>query len=110
MSALRDLKALSDASLKFSELGKTEASAILLDVQKLEADPQIFSALQIRAFIEKGLDLVQGPDCPLCDLVWEDEKQLRSHLKKKLAKSEEAQKLQESLLKNAADIGNDNLA
>jgi len=51
--------------------------------------------LQRRTFIEKGLDLVDGPECPLCDTPWEDEQYLREHLKVKLAKSEEARKLQQ---------------
>jgi hypothetical protein len=46
---------------------------------------------------EKGLDLVDGPQCPLCDTPWEDEQRLREHLKAKLTKSEEARKLQGSL-------------
>src|SRR5262249_5526349 len=56
------------------------------------------------SFIEKGLELVDGPACPLCDTSWKDEQQLRKHLKAKLAKSEEARKLQDRLLKNGAAI------
>jgi hypothetical protein len=57
-----------------------------------------------RSFIEKGLDLVEGPECPLCDTPWEDAQHLRDHLKAKLSKSEEARKLQEALLKNGMGI------
>ena len=72
--------------------------------RQLEADPALLAALQRRSFIEKGLDLVDGPECPLCDHPWEDEQHLRDHLKAKLAKSEEARKLQEALLNNGAAI------
>ena len=68
------------------------------------ADPALLAALQRRSFIEKGLELVDGPECPLCDTPWEDEQHLRDHLKAKLAKSEEARKLQEALLKNGTAI------
>jgi hypothetical protein len=47
---------------------------------------------------------VEGAECPLCDTPWSDEQNLRDHLKGKLAKSEEARKLQESLLNNATTI------
>ena len=88
----------------FPDLAKKEAAAIFADLAKLEADPALLAALQRRAFIEKGLDLVDGPECPLCDTPWKDEQHLRDHLKAKLAKSEEARKLQQSLLNNGAAI------
>ena len=66
--------------------------------------PALLAALQRRSFIEKGLDLVDGPECPLCDTPWEDEQHLRDHLQAKLAKSEEARKLQQSLLNNGTAI------
>jgi hypothetical protein len=103
-SALGDLKALSDAAKGFPELARKEAEAILADITKLEHDASLLAALQRRAFTEKGLELVNGPECPLCDKPWEDEQQLRDHLKAKLAKSEEARKLQQSLLNNGTAI------
>ena len=99
-SALRDLNALSDAAKGFPDLAKVEVAAITADLTKLETDPTLFDALQRRAFIEKGLDLVDGPECPLCDKSWDDEQHLRDHLKAKLAKSEEARRLQQALLNN----------
>lgn len=48
---------------------------------------------------------MDGPECPLCDFHWESEQDLRDHLKRKLAKSEEARKLQESLLSKGAILG-----
>jgi AAA domain len=103
-SALRDMKALSDAAKGFPGLGGSAAAAILADLSTLESDSGLLGALQRRALIEKGLDLVDGADCPLCDKRWEDEEHLRSHLKAKLAKSAEAQKVQQALLKNSAAI------
>jgi hypothetical protein len=103
-SALRDLKALSDAANKFPDLAKTEAAAILSDLAKLGADPALLAALQRRSFIEKGLDLMDGPECPLCDHSWGDAQHLRKHLKVKLMKSEEARKLQETLVKNGGAL------
>jgi hypothetical protein len=103
-SAVRDLKALSDAADKFPDLERKEAAAILSDLAQLEADPALPAVLQRRAFVEKGLDLVDGPECPLCDHSWKNAQHLREHLKAKLAKSEEARKLQEALLNNGAAL------
>jgi hypothetical protein len=103
-SVLRDLKVISEAIGALPDLGKEEASAILSGIASLEADPTLLDLLQRRSLIEKGLDLVDGTDCPLCDRSWEDEEHLRDHLKAKLTKSEEAGKLHSALLKNGADL------
>src|SRR5260370_17141784 len=73
-------------------------------IARLETDPALLDALQRRSLIEKGLDLVDVPECPLCDHLWDDEQQLREHLKTKLAKSEEARKLQEALLNAGSEL------
>lgn len=104
-SALRDLKALSDTAEGFSDIGKAPAAAIVADLERLEGDPGLLDALQRRSFVEKGLELVDGPECPLCDTPWDDEQHLRDHLATKLEKSEEARKLQEGLLENGAALG-----
>ena len=103
-SALRDLNAVSDAAKGFPALAKAEIAAIIADLAKLEADPPLFAALQRRTLIEKGLELVDGPECPLCDAPWEDEQHLRDHLRAKLEKSEEARKLQQVLLSNGTTV------
>ena len=106
-SALRDLKALSEAEAGLPDLGKAEAAAIVDDLVKLELDPALLGALQRRALVEKGLDLVDGPECPLCDTTWEDEQQLREHLKAKLAKSEQARELQDALVGNGGKLSDE---
>jgi hypothetical protein len=103
-SVLRDLKALSEALATLPDLGKADASAILTAIARLEGDPALLEALNRRSLIEKGLDLVDGPDCPLCDQTWDNEEHLRVHLKGKLAKSAEAGKLHDALLKSGADL------
>lgn len=106
-SALRDLKAFTDAAGGFAALCATEAGQITTDLAKLEADPALLAALQRRSFIEKGLELVEGPECPLCDTAWDDEESLRAHLQAKLAKSAEAEQIQDSLRTNGAAISNE---
>ena len=104
---LRDSKALTEFALTFESLGKNEVAAIVADLARLDADPSLVAALLRRSFLEKGLSLVDGPACPLCDSPWPNADTLRDHLRTKLSKSEEARKLQESLLKNAEAISQD---
>ncbi|MEW5980138.1 MAG: ATP-binding protein [Acidobacteriota bacterium] len=103
-SALRDLNNLSEWAKGFPDLGKADADAILADLAKLESEPSLFAALHRRAFVEKGLDLIDGPTCPFCDTPWDDERHLRDHIKAKLAKSAEAQKITDALFTRGTAI------
>lgn len=103
-SALRDVNGLAEAVTGFPELARNDADAILAGVKELEADPAAFSALQRRSWVEKGLELVDSPECPLCDRTWDDENALRAHLRQKLAKSEQARKTQKALASSGIAI------
>jgi hypothetical protein len=104
VSALRDAEALAAGLAGSDSLGKVEAQKIGSDLAKLDADPTLLAALQMRSFVERGLSLVDSAECPLCDHEWPDIDHLKQHLRGKLEKSEEARKLQEELLKNAGAI------
>ena len=103
VTAVRDLAAVKDAQAEFAHLGASETAAVLTDLAVLEGDPALLEAVKQRSFVERGLALVDGPRCPLCDQEW-DEDHLKSHLKTKLVKSEKAEALQERLLENAGAI------
>lgn len=103
-SALADAKALTAAVDAADLLGKTEADNIVEGLTRLEEDASLLAALQQRSFVEKGLSLVDGPKCPLCNKEWPDVDHLKRHLQAKLEKSAEAKKLQDALLKDAETI------
>jgi len=105
-SAIRDLAALQGAQAGFATLGEKEVARILEDLTSLGNDPNLLEAITRRSFVERGLALVDGTRCPLCDKDWEDEEHLKEHLRAKLAKSQEAEKLQKRLLGNGAEIAN----
>lgn len=104
-SALRDLEALREAGTSVSALVVDNSTAILSGIERLERDPALLASLQRRVLIEKGLSLVDGPECPLCDHQWPDEKHLLRHLQEKLTKSDDAGALQQALLRHGAAIG-----
>ncbi len=103
-SALRDLNAASAAITALGTQAATEAVAILADIEKLEVDPALLIAVQRRSFVEKGLELLDGPECPLCDHAWESEARLRAHLVEKVAKSKESQDIQRAMMTNAGAV------
>lgn len=103
-SALRDVKALAEADDTSHELGKSEALAIIGDLSTLESDPSLLAALKHRNFVEEGLKLIEKAECPLCNSPWPDIEHLKHHLEDKLAKSTEAKKLQDNLVKNGGVI------
>jgi recombinational DNA repair ATPase RecF len=100
-SALRDLTALAEHLERLPTLAKDEISTVLSALDKLSKDPALLASLHRRSLVERGLELVQGPNCPLCDTSWESERHLRDHLNIKLQKSAEAQQLQRTLLESA---------
>ena len=103
-TALRDVDALTKAQEGFATLAQKETGDVLSDLAALAADPALLEAVTRRSFVERGFSLVDGPNCPLCDTAWDDEQHLKEHLQAKLAKSAEAEALQQRLLKNAAVI------
>lgn len=103
-SALRDLAALDEASIAIAPLVAGDCEAIIAGIERLERDPALLAALQRRVLLEKGLELVDGLHCPLCDHAWPDEEHLLSHLRAKLAKSESAGTLQQTLLRHGAAL------
>lgn len=103
-SALRDLAALDDASIAVAPSIAGDSQAIIAGIERLERDPALLAALQRRVLLEKGLELVDGPHCPLCDHPWPDEEHLLNHLRTKLTKSENAGALQQTLLRHGAAL------
>jgi len=96
-SALKDVSALSEAAKGFDDLGAADVKVVLEGIERIENDPALFKIIQQRSLIEKGLELIDGATCPLCDLPWEDEDHLRAHLTEKLGKAKEASALADSL-------------
>jgi hypothetical protein len=103
-TSLRDIKALDDAQAHIPTLAKQEAANLVDDITTLKRDPALLDAVERRSVVERGLDFLAGPRCPLCDLEWEDEAHLRAHLLAKLAKSQAAEEFQDRMLANGASV------
>lgn len=90
-SALTDLAAfiqITDAGLETPT--QAIVSALLKDYAAIDADPDLLSKIRRQPFLQAGFDLVDGPQCPLCDTRW-DVEALKSHLHEKLQRSAQAQ-------------------
>ena len=105
-AAIRDLDAFEEVCATLPTMGSQAVGAVLRDLSTLEADPALSEAVRRRSLVELGLELAEDAQCPLCDTDWPDDDALRAHLRAKLAKADAAQTLQERLLENGAEIGN----
>lgn len=105
-SALRDVAALAEAHANFPVLGNEEVSSLLEDLNALQNEPALLTAISRRSFVERGLALVDDGHCPLCDADWGDREHLNKHLQEKLTKSATAEKLQRRLLENGNKVAN----
>jgi len=103
-SALRDLKAFADAYSQLDVLAQAERKRIGQNLAAFDTDPSLMLALRQRSFVEQGIAFLDRPECPLCNSAWDSTEKLRDHLKAKLARSEEAQKLREALLKDGGAV------
>ena len=102
-SALIDVNTLTDKLGSLSKLCNQEVSSILNDLQTLEDDPSLAIALKHNDFVQTGLDLIDGPNCPLCDKEWDIE-HLKQHLQAKLIKSSAASEIHARLIENGQEI------
>ena len=106
-SALRDVGALQELAIALPTLRKEEAENLSADLDKLEGDPELLQTIEGRSFVERGLELIEGAYCPLCDTQWEDEESLRAHLREKLIRADVAEGVQHRLLRNASAIASE---
>jgi DNA repair exonuclease SbcCD ATPase subunit len=102
--AVRDVRKFEEETAQLSEVGQTEVDAVLGHISALERTPELLSLLHRRGLVEKGLELIDGDACPLCDTRWGDQQHLRDHLTAKLAKSNEAREVQESLQAHGSSL------
>lgn len=97
-SALRDITAVSDAVSNGLEIATDVAvESALKSILKTEEDASLLSSIKRRSLFQSGLDLVDGPHCPLCDQDWNIDL-LRAHLQEKIEKSKEAQVVRDKLI------------
>ncbi len=102
-SALADLRA---AKERLAQAAAPEVDGALhqlvTGLEKLEEEPDLLIAIRKQEFLSTGLGFLDGPSCPLCDAAWEPE-MLRKHLKAKLERAAEAERL-EGQMREAAGV------
>ncbi len=99
-SALADLKGLTSAIETDLQLSTGAAiKAILDNILLLESNPSLLPSIRTRSLLQTGLDLLEGPHCPLCDTDWNIE-ELRAHLQEKLENSKHAQEISDQILES----------
>ena len=97
-SALADLVLVIDLlGAGFETPTEAVTGALLKDYAALEADPTLLDLIKRQPFVRDGLELIDGPECPLCDSPW-DVQALKAHLNEKLKKSASAQERRDRII------------
>ncbi|MCA9252022.1 MAG: AAA family ATPase [Phycisphaerales bacterium] len=103
-SALRDVEALSAFMMAgFESTTRSEVEAIVIAIERIEQDTNLLPLIRRAAFLETGMELIDEPQCPLCDTTW-DVDALRAHVREKIERSKEAKRVETALLINARAI------
>lgn len=103
-SAVNDVAALQDAFTS-NESGVKKAHAELHSaVEGLRSGSDGLSAINHLDLIQRGLELLDGSTCPLCDLEWPSLEQLREHLAGKADHARAAGELREQLRRLSAKL------
>ena len=106
-SALADAAALIAALEAGPESSTKAAVTSLVDaIGTIEADPTLLASIKRHSFVQNGLEFVDGPNCPLCDMTW-DADALRQHLQDKLEKSKQAQVLRDQIINTGRIIASE---
>ena len=97
-SALVDLAAviqLTHAGLETPTQGTV--AELLKDYASIAATPNLLGKIRRQPFLQAGFDLIDGPQCPLCDTSW-DVEALKAHLHEKLQGSAQAEATRDRVL------------
>ena len=106
-AALIELDKLTKMIAGFGQENSADAEALVAYIELLENDVQLLVSLQQRDLVERGLKLVDGPACPMCDHEWPDEAHLLSHLHAKQQKSNAAGELKKKVLDHASALSSE---
>lgn len=106
-AALIELDKLTKVITGFGQVTSPDAEALVVQIEQLENDSLLLVSLQQRELVERGLKLVDGPACPMCDHEWPDEAHLLSHLHEKQQRSKAAGELKQKLIDHAALLSTD---
>ncbi|MFA6585525.1 MAG: chromosome segregation protein SMC, partial [Candidatus Paceibacterota bacterium] len=104
---IKKVQALADHKALMDRLSETETDALLgaktraLEIlETLRDNPELSRSLKRRVLLRTGLELIDDPECPLCETVW-DIVELRAHLQEKIQGAKEASELLATYEKNA---------
>jgi len=103
-AALVELDKLTNVIAGINDPNSPDANALVGLIEQLENDAQLLVSLQQRELVERGLKLVDGSACPMCDHEWPDEAHLLSHLHAKQEKSKAAGQLKQKLSDHATAL------
>ena len=99
-SALRDIDAAQEFFSTCVSTNKKTCESLVIDLCEIEENPSLLDLIDTAELVTMGIELVDSPECPLCDLAWDDIDALKEHLDEKLRNSASAVALAERLVAN----------
>lgn len=103
-TALKDLGSfLEEVHVGLEESTKGSVQTILGCLEQLGENPQLLSLIKLNSFLQSGLELIEGPNCPFCGLDWNEE-HLRQHVRERIGLSEESQRIESIMLDAGLEV------
>ena len=103
-SSLKDIDALSAWIEDETSQERMEIVQLRGNLDAVIADPHFLKLVKQESLVQKGIELLDGAVCPLCDLEWPSVDDLRRHLDEKLLETEKAGAQRERMLKDARTV------
>jgi len=100
-SARRDLAMLRTAITEDAAV-KSACEQLRAKVETFAANPSMMDAIRHRQLLDLGLAAVESATCPLCDLAWESQESLETHITERITATEAAQTLRGEVTTAAA--------
>lgn len=72
-------------------------------IEDVKNDPSILESLKHRSLVESGIQALVDNHCPLCDHEWDSPEELRSHLNRKIERSDSAKEFSAALTNAATE-------
>jgi len=99
-SALKDIDAAQVFLSTCVSTNEKTCESLVIDLCEIEENPSLLDLIDAAELVTMGIELVDAPECPLCDLAWDDIDALKEHLDEKLRNSASAVAIAERLIAN----------
>lgn len=106
LSARREIKYMVEELESFPQKVESTIQNMLKNIRSLQENSLGSNEFKRLSLVESGLEILDSALCPLCDVNWPDESELRSYLEAKYRSLNQSKKLRQSFRKDASFLRN----